>query len=365
MTSNNCSLYIHLFPRDVGFQKWSLTLSLSLSSYIVSLYIDTRGFRMASVNPTREASCAPATDRRITPQQNVRRFKYHEYHHQVRERFVSSVGSFQKLFITGKTKSQEYELRATKGKLRASATPGQPSRRAEEPSGSQSAAHGEIPLQEFPQNGEDHAAEYILPSAATPVPCSISSESQLRPETLVPPFSANISSIHSTDINLPSPKVRLVDKKRHLYVGTLREVPLHPTIEKAWTDDIIPRLITDLQPISLNEGCSIEAELCMAGFAADDTDADADTDHVTLTPCIWISCGNKRCKEKVARVVKSLSWLKGLGKGAVEVHSRPLNVAISESTEVYRTSNLASSGQIKPLSTIFMWDVSFRALRST
>lgn len=208
----------------------------------------------------------------------------------------------------------------------------QSSQGAKESSRSQSATNGETTSPGFPQSHEDLAARDVLGTAQTSISSVVLSASPLSPQALQPPITAT-SPANNIDIELSSAQIYRF--KKNLYVGKVREVRPHLAVIKEWENDILPRLLTDLKPIydakapfQSNEESIIEPQLCMSGFAA------KGANYVTLTPCIWIRCGSKRCKEDVKEAVKDLSWVRSFDQGVVEVHIRAPRFTASGSTRL-------------------------------
>jgi hypothetical protein len=115
------------------------------------------------------------------------------------------------------------------------------------------------------------------------------------------------------------PEVYKVDK---LYVGLLKELPPPSHVQGIWDQEVLPDLERRLcQATSMlsksmrDEEVITELVLCMAGkkclpaYVLLKPGAICPKDPIALNPTVWIYCGSQKCKKRVSKAIRNLTYL--------------------------------------------------------
>ncbi|OBR15088.1 hypothetical protein CH63R_00268 [Colletotrichum higginsianum IMI 349063] len=118
--------------------------------------------------------------------------------------------------------------------------------------------------------------------------------------------------------------------RTNIWVAHAHEIPVPSDLLSKWPE-IKERLIIDLQDVRIEmmaeqarekRRCKKEPkrrhivpELRMSGRRNN-----LFSDSVTVSPCVWILCGSKSCRDKVQRIIKTLSLPINFVQQPVEVH---------------------------------------------
>ncbi|KAH9866167.1 hypothetical protein J1614_008732 [Plenodomus biglobosus] len=113
-----------------------------------------------------------------------------------------------------------------------------------------------------------------------------------------------------------SPKIY---KSGKFYRGYIEEILPPKHIQQQWETQIFERLVGHLVqtterlsntiPTLRSEETATEAELCMAGKRSTAFWRTGREESVGLSPTVWISCGGRKCREKVREEIGRLPYL--------------------------------------------------------
>lgn len=113
-----------------------------------------------------------------------------------------------------------------------------------------------------------------------------------------------------------SPKIY---KSGKFYKGFIEEILPPKHIQQQWETQIFERLVGHLVqtterlsntiPTLRSEETATEAELCMAGKRSTAFWRTGKEESVGLSPTVWISCGGRKCREKVREEIVRLPYL--------------------------------------------------------
>ncbi|WQF77448.1 hypothetical protein CDEST_02462 [Colletotrichum destructivum] len=192
------------------------------------------------------------------------------------------------------------------------------------------------------QNAKTSSQETPLSSTSL---STITSKTSINNDSSASYTSQSIESAHATTQNLTSIHITTTENDGHCvsiespklwYFGTNtwvahpHEIPVPSNLISKWPE-IKERLVVDLQDVRTEmmaeqarerRRCKREPkrrhivpEMRMSGRRNN-----LFSDSVTISPCVWILCGSKSCRDKVRRIVKTLTLPINFVQQPVEVH---------------------------------------------